>query len=183
MPFWNQSTPNPRNQATSATLRGGADSDSICKDIDAEDLEATTLYDLPAVMDSAPTPNVSSVMPLWNSSISNLRNQAKYWQDWEEELILIPSARMLMLRMQGQQHNMSSWIQVNWKLCWRSLLVTVKLSLLYLIINFSKKFKTLIGFDEMGDLLCNWDAVLSKNQEIFVYVNLLKIQFNRLKVE
>ncbi len=49
-------------QTRSARLRGGADSHSICKEIDAEDVGAMTPYGLPAAMDSAPTPNATSPM-------------------------------------------------------------------------------------------------------------------------
>ncbi len=54
-----------------------ADSDIICKDIDAEDLGAATLCGKPTAMNSAPTPNATSPMPLWNQSISNTRNKAR----------------------------------------------------------------------------------------------------------
>ncbi len=43
---------------------GGADLDSICKEIDAEDEGATTSCGLPAAMDSAPTPNAASLVQL-----------------------------------------------------------------------------------------------------------------------
>ncbi len=60
------SIPIPRNQATSSRLGGRADSDSdsVCKDINAEDVGATTLCVWLAAMDSAPTPNSTSPMKL-----------------------------------------------------------------------------------------------------------------------
>ncbi len=51
--------------------------DSICKEIDAEDVGAMTLCGLLAAMDSAPTPDATSPMQLWNPSIPNPRNQAR----------------------------------------------------------------------------------------------------------
>ncbi len=42
MTLQNCSIPNPRNQARSANLGGGADSDSKYEDINAEDVGATT---------------------------------------------------------------------------------------------------------------------------------------------
>ncbi len=54
-----------------------ADSDSNNKDIDAEDVGATLLCGQPAAMDSACTPNATSLMKRWNQSIPNTRNQAK----------------------------------------------------------------------------------------------------------
>ncbi len=77
MQLWNPSIPNPKNQARSASSGGGADSDSICKMIDAEGVGATTLCGLLAAMDAAPTPNATSPMKLWNQSIPNPRNQAR----------------------------------------------------------------------------------------------------------
>ncbi len=71
MHLWNQSIPSPINQARPASSGGGADLDSICKEIDAEDVGVMTLCGLPAVMDSAPTPKATSPMQLWNQSIPN----------------------------------------------------------------------------------------------------------------
>ncbi len=98
MQLRNQSIPNPRNQARSASSRGGADYDSICKEIDAEDVGATPPCGLPAAMDSAPTPNATSLM---HSGI-NLFQAHGIKQDLqvqEEEQILIQFERRLMLRM------------------------------------------------------------------------------------
>ncbi len=81
MQLWNSSIPNPRNQARLASSGEGADSDSICKEIDAEDVGATTPCDLPAVMDSAPTPDATSLMQIWNPSIPNPRNQGRSESD------------------------------------------------------------------------------------------------------
>ncbi len=68
---------NPRNQARSASSRGGTDSYSICKDIDAEDIGTATLCGQLATMDSAPSPNATSPIQLWNQSVPNPRNQAR----------------------------------------------------------------------------------------------------------
>ncbi len=38
----------------------------ICKDIDIEDVADTPLYGQPAAIDSAPTPNATSMMKLWD---------------------------------------------------------------------------------------------------------------------
>ena len=77
---------NPRNQARSASSKGGAVSDSICKEIDAEDVGAMTPCGLPAAMDSAPTPNATSLMQLWNQLIPNPTNQADLQVQEEEQI-------------------------------------------------------------------------------------------------
>ncbi len=77
MQLWNLSIPNSRNQARSASSGGGADSDPISKEIDAEDVEATTPCGRLAAMDSAPTPNATSPLQLWNQLIPNPRNHAR----------------------------------------------------------------------------------------------------------
>ncbi len=77
MELKNQSIPVPRTQARSSSSREGADSDSICKDIDAVDIRAVTACGQPAAMDSTPTPNETSLMQLLNQSIPNPRNQAR----------------------------------------------------------------------------------------------------------
>ncbi len=71
--LWNQSISNPRNQARSASLGKGADSDSVCKEIDVEDVGAMTLCGLPAAIDSAPTPNATSPIQLGDQLIPNPR--------------------------------------------------------------------------------------------------------------
>ncbi len=75
--LWNLSIPNSRNQARSASSGGGADSDPISKEIDAEDVEATTPCGRLAAMDSAPTPNTTSPMHVWNQLIPNPINPAR----------------------------------------------------------------------------------------------------------
>ncbi len=56
---------------------GGADSDSICKEIDAEDVKAMTPFGRLSAMDSAPTSNATSPMQLWNQLIPNPKNPSK----------------------------------------------------------------------------------------------------------
>ncbi len=51
MQLLNQLITNRRNQAKSADSGGGADLDSICEEIDAEDVGATTWCGLQAAMD------------------------------------------------------------------------------------------------------------------------------------
>ncbi len=64
MKIWNQLIPNPRNQARSASSGEGDDSDSISKEIDAEDEGAMTLCGQLAAMDSTPTLDATSPMQL-----------------------------------------------------------------------------------------------------------------------
>ncbi len=71
MQIRNQSILNPRYQARSVSLEGGADSDSISKEINAEDVEALTLCGRLAVIDSATNPNSTSPMHLLQSNFSN----------------------------------------------------------------------------------------------------------------
>ncbi len=59
------SIPNPRNHATSASLGEGTDYVAICKEIDVEDVNATTPS---TVIDSSPTLNAISTIQLWNQS-------------------------------------------------------------------------------------------------------------------
>ncbi len=59
MYLWNQSIPNPRNQQD---LGGGTDYDSIYKEIDTEDVGGMILCGWLAAMDSAPNPNLTSLM-------------------------------------------------------------------------------------------------------------------------
>ncbi len=68
---------NPRNHARSASSKGGTDSDSIYKEIDVEDVGAMIPCGWLAVVDSAPTPNATLPMQLWNQSIPKPRNQAR----------------------------------------------------------------------------------------------------------
>ncbi len=55
-------------------------------------------------------------------------------------------------------------------------------SIICFIINFLEELKTLIGLNEAGEILCNWEAILSTIWDIFVCWNMLKIQFNSLKI-
>ncbi len=77
MQLWNQSIPNPKNQARSAMSGGGADSDSICKEIDATDVRAMTPCGGLSAMDSAPNLNETPPMQLWNQLIPNPKNKAR----------------------------------------------------------------------------------------------------------
>ncbi len=69
--------PKPRNQARSTRSGGGSNSDSLCKEIDAEDVGTTTPCGRPADMDLSPPLNATSSMKLWNQSILNPRYQAR----------------------------------------------------------------------------------------------------------
>ncbi len=144
---------NPRNQARSASLGGGADSDAICKDIDAEDVGATTLRGRLAAMDSAPTPNATSPMQLWNQSILNPRNQARsaslgggvdsdaICKDIDAEDIRATTLCSRLAVMDSAQLEMMLEKVIG--------LGEVR-SIICLIINLLEMFKRLIGFDEMG---------------------------------
>ncbi len=92
---------NPRNQARSASLGAGTDSDSICKEMGVEDVGAMTPCGKPDAMDSAHTPNTTSPMQLWNQSISSPRNQSRSAGLGEGADILISFARQLMLTIYG----------------------------------------------------------------------------------
>ncbi len=71
MQLLNQSILNPRNQPRSASSGGGADSDSICKEIEAEDVRAMTPSGRLTVMDSALTPNAPSPIQLLQCNFSD----------------------------------------------------------------------------------------------------------------
>ena len=94
MQLWNQSIPNPRNQARSSSSGGGADFDSISKVIDAEDVGATTPCGLRAAMDSAST---QRQLLQCNSGIHQFQTQEikEDLQVQEAKLILIPLAKKI----------------------------------------------------------------------------------------